>query len=557
MSVRCWLLLFAVGCGLCRPAQADLLIYKVPGQPGALPGTTPGAAPLDPSLLGGLPGGISLDNVLAGQLPAGLADMLAKRQGAAQAPGPVEMKMVFQGRFQINGRLVNYSHPGQRDAMVFQLEDRQRWPDAVGRPDGCEIVKCPTTQQEFVRRMGQAGKDPDAMMRSAVFALKKRPIGAPREFYDAVDKVLDAAPQHEAARRVRELKRQLDEPLPDNPTLEQELRSFVRRPEMKLVTSEHYVLLHDTPERPAKGERKSRSQRRLELLEQAYQTFVLFFVAQDVELDIPRERLKVVLFNDEKDYLDFEASLNPGLSSGAGFWDPARNTLFFNDRATSERYKSMQAIYDSLERQAEDAKKARTRAGDVVRFVKTLSVLIDVDRENSDIESVSHEATHQLAGSLGLLPGQVVIPDWVREGLANYFEIPADATWSGVGAINDQRLALYRALEEDRSHAGVDFIVGDQLFDYARTRNIEAQGYAQAWALTHFLLETRVRDLVSFYRMLGSMPPDVTLNPLLLSELFGRVFGDPAALDQQWRQSMRTLKTDVDRLKDLGGGGRS
>ncbi|MGQ0637555.1 MAG: DUF1570 domain-containing protein [Planctomycetaceae bacterium] len=553
MPVRLSLWLPAL-CGvvLCAaPADADFLIYKVPNRPGANAG-----AGGDPAAPGGLPGGVSLDNLPPGL--RGLVEASGRRAGGPPGAAPVEMKITFQGRFQVNGKLVNYSHPGQREPMIWQLEDRQRWPDAVGRPDGCEIVKSPTTQQEFAKKMGQAGKDPDAMLRTALYSLKKRSGGVPREFYDTVDKVLDVAPQYEAARRVRELKRHFDEPLPDNPALEQELRSYVRRPEMRIASSEHYLLLHNTPERPAKGERKSRAQRRLELLEQAYESFVLFFQSQDVELELPRERLKVVLFNDEEDYLELVASLNPALSSNAGFWDPTRNTLFFNDRHTGPRNKALQAMYDNLERAVDDAKKGRNRGGDTVRFVKTLDVLVDVDRENTDLESVSREATHQLAGSMGLLPRHVVIPSWVREGLAVYFEIPAEATWSGIGAITDQRLALYRALDEDRAQASVDSIVGDQLGDQARLRSFGSQGYAQAWALTHFLLETRVRELLAFYRMLGEMPPDVTLSPLLLSELFARVMGgDPRGVAQEWRQYMRSLKSDVERLKDLGGGGRS
>ncbi len=45
------------------------------------------------------------------------------------------------------------------------------------------------------------------------------------------------------------------------------------------------------------------------------------------------------------------------------------------------------------------------------------------------------------------IPRHVGIPSWVQEGLATYFEAPAGATWAGVGAVNEQRLALYKALD--------------------------------------------------------------------------------------------------------------
>jgi hypothetical protein len=182
-------------------------------------------------------------------------------------------------------------------------------------------------------------------------------------------------------------------------------------------------------------------------------------------------------------------------------------------------------------------------------------VLIAVEQENADITVVSHECTHQMAGNTGLLPRHVEIPSWIHEGLATYFEAPGEASWAGIGAVNQQRLAYYRALRDDRVHSNIDFIVGDQIFDYARTLGAKLHGYGQAWALTHFMLENHIKDFVLFYRMLGEMPPDVTLNPELLQEMFSRIFGsDHKSLDNEWRSYMRTLKTDLERLEEPEAG---
>jgi hypothetical protein len=57
--------------------------------------------------------------------------------------------------------------------------------------------------------------------------------------------------------------------------------------------------------------------------------------------------------------------------------------------------------------------------------------------------------------------------------------------------------------------------------------------------------------------MLGDMPPDVALNPRLLVDLFNSVFGsDHKALDLEWRQYMRSLKTDFERLEESSPGGK-
>src|SRR6202008_2671028 len=102
-----------------------------------------------------------------------------------------------------------------------------------------------------------------------------------------------------------------------------------------------------------------------------------------------------------------------------------------------------------------------------VQLADTLTMLIEVERENHDIEVVSHEATHQMAGNTGLLPRHVQIPSWVHEGLATYFESPREAAWSGVGAVNESRLRRYRGMERDKEHSNIQFITGDQIFDYA------------------------------------------------------------------------------------------
>jgi hypothetical protein len=174
-------------------------------------------------------------------------------------------------------------------------------------------------------------------------------------------------------------------------------------------------------------------------------------------------------------------------------------------------------------------------------------MLIEIEREESDITVVSHETTHQMAGNTGLLPRHVRIPNWVHEGLATYFETPHVATWAGIGAVNDERIAWYRALERDRVHSNIGFIVGDQIFNYADSLGEKLHGYGQAWALTHFLLENHFDEFMAFYRRLGEMPPDTFLSKDIINEVFDEsVPVSRDALDREWRSYMGTLKTDLD-----------
>jgi len=511
-------------------SRADFLIYKLGGgssKQGGGGGVPPGGMPP-----GGMPPGAPGAGMPPGARPPG-----GGTGGNAQKSTYDGPRIVLPGKIQVNGGptpTVSYTHPTLKDEpLYFRLTQ-------------VEILRAATPKDEYRRLLGQAGKDPDAVLKAALWALKK---GLLTDFYVGVNKVLENNPTHEAALRIMELKKQMDQSLPDNPATEAELRSIVGRTGMKVQASKHFLLLHDTDAKPEKGHRKNRATERLELLEKVYESFLLLFHAQDVQLDIPQERLKVVLFKEYNNFHEYATSLSPALASAAGFWEPIRNVSYFFDNSTTEESKGLKKEQVELQKVVEDAK--RNRDGDTIRFIKTINLLIAVEQENADITVVSHEATHQLAGNTGLLPRHVEIPRWVHEGLATYFEAPGDASWAGIGAVNELRLKYYRALKDDLVHSNIDFIVGDQIFDFARSHGAVLHGYGQAWALTHFMLENHIKEFVGFYRMLGEMPPDVALDPDLLKELFSRVFGsDHKALDREWRSYMRTLKTDFERLED-------
>jgi hypothetical protein len=447
-------------------------------------------------------------------------------------PG-TEAQMVLQGSTTVNpGGTITFTH-SKFGKIYFKLGET-------------EIKKVPTLGSQFQKQLGRAGATADARMKAADWALKH---GMLPQFYEAVEKALDADPQHQRATLVKKLREKMSAPIADSSQQEKELRQLVNRPEMKIKTSKHFMLLHDTPDRPAPNRRVPRADERLQLLEQVYESFLLRFYAHGVELTIPTERMKVVLFNDQKDYLYFATRLSPTLSSAAGFWDPNNNTSVFYDGGSTEGAKSMKRLNDLLQQMKKDAQKARgPNSADIVRTADSFGYVIEIAKENQDITVVSHEATHQMAGNTGLFPRFVRVPSWVHEGLASYFETPDGAAWGGIGAVNKQRLQWYRALEPDKVHSNIDFIVGDQIFDYAGSHASTLHGYAQAWALTHFCMERHFPEFIQFYRRLGEMPPDVIISQDVLTELFHTTVGDASKLDAEWRIYMRSLKTDLERV---------
>src|SRR5689334_17229637 len=246
---RMCLLAAALCCAFAVPARADFLIYDL-GAEG------------------------QLLTAVAGRMPDGADN---------------GTRIVLQGKVVVNpGGTVTYTHPGGAK-VHFKLGE------------GNEHKKAPTAKEEFNKKLGAAGRDTDSIMRAGIWAVKKAILP---EFYRAVDKVLDIDPKHEAALKVIELKKQMKGPLPENPETEKKFRAMVPRSGMKVALSKHFILLHDTPSKPDKESKKNktRAQERLDLLEKVYESFLLLFHAQDVQLDIPKERMMVVLFQSHDDF---------------------------------------------------------------------------------------------------------------------------------------------------------------------------------------------------------------------------------------------------------------
>jgi len=441
-------------------------------------------------------------------------------------------QVVLQGTSKVNpGKTVSFTH-AKFGGLVFAMDE-------------VDIREAPTLGQQFNKQVAKAKGDADAMFQAAIWALRH---GMLKEYYETVGKTLLLDPKHEASLKIKKLKREMG-PLPDsdNSRLEAELRTFCGKKNMKIATSDHFILLHDTPEKPGKP---SRSKQRLALLEQVYESFLLTFFSQGIDLEVPRERMKVVLFEQESDFKNFSVRVDASLIHALGYWSPLNNISVFFDHGSSEEFKLLAKAAKELEKLGKEIRGLTPEAKRIIRLGKALKVLVQILQEGQDIEVVSHEATHQLAGNTALFPRHVMTPRWVHEGLAAYFECPNNATWSGIGAVNGTRLESYRRLE-GHPLLTVEFIVGDSVFKLAASHRAQYEAYGQAWAMTHFMLSEHFVEFIKFYRRLGEMPPDVILGPDLLNTLFKEACGSNYdALDVEWRSYMNNLKTDIDKIID-------
>jgi hypothetical protein len=410
-----------------------------------------------------------------------------------------------------------------------------------------DMILVPSRKQQYQKQLSDAQKGgTEERLKLANWTIKN---GMVQEFYAAMDLVRQSDPENAIAKQVQDLKAKIAAPIADS-SEQQKYMADTLPPGMKFKTSDHYIIAYDTPD--------SKAQERLELVERVYETFLMFFAFKGRVLEPPTYRLMVTLFNEHQQYLDFSTRLDPSLNMAAGYWSPESNLAVFFAQGTYPALKRLRDESDKLEQVRKDLERQSVQnRGDIVRMSDTLKLLILVAVENQDLEVVTHEATHQIAGNCGLFPRRIRIPKFAQEGLAAFFESPQDASWSGVGTINKLRLEYYRALADkfnDREHSNIDFVISDQIYTRAASHGSVLHAYGQAWALTHFLMDKHFDELQQLWRNLARLPADMIVSETDLVRCFDDAFGkDRNKLDMEWRRHMSELKTDMDKLKEQYG----
>lgn len=124
-------------------------------------------------------------------------------------------------------------------------------------------------------------------------------------------------------------------------------------------------------------------------------------------------------------------------------------------------------------------------------------------------ETMIHEATHQVAYNIGLHSRVGETPRWVVEGMATVFE-PEGMRSASVGSlpkqrINWERYVVFQNFVQTKRRAPKSlrsFIESEELYDSA-----VLDFYAQSWALTFFLVETRPRNYSAYLKRIAARDP--------------------------------------------------
>ncbi len=178
-------------------------------------------------------------------------------------------------------------------------------------------------------------------------------------------------------------------------------------------------------------------------------------------------------------------------------------------------------------------------------------IVYDMDASGDNNENwrrnastVIHEATHQMAFNTGIHNRYCPPPLWVIEGLATLFEAPGvhdsrSSTQQGA-RVNRDRLRDYLAMISGK-HDGrlpAELTARDRFF---RTSPLAA--YAEAWAMTFYLVETQPRKFARYLALTASHAPFAPYSASGRLRDFTSVFGNDWRLfDSQFGRFMDTVK---------------
>jgi hypothetical protein len=160
------------------------------------------------------------------------------------------------------------------------------------------------------------------------------------------------------------------------------------------------------------------------------------------------------------------------------------------------------------------------------------------------VATIIHEATHQIAFNCGLQTRYADIPLWVSEGIAVYFETPDLSSargWRTIGAVNPARLTAFRQYQTRRGPGSLESLISDDR--RLRDSKQALDAYAEAWALTWFLMRQRPKQYEAWLKMLSEKKQLLWDKPETRLQEFKRFFGDDLGqLDAEFIRAMNKLR---------------
>ncbi len=262
-----------------------------------------------------------------------------------------------------------------------------------------------------------------------------------------------------------------------------------------VISSRHYVVC-------AVGEAKARAYG--DILEGLFRSFQSYFSIRGFKVDEPEFPLVAIVFPDKEFYARYAEADGMSVTKALAYYKGRSNRIALHEDAAKaaaqqSRVGPPRGLRGPFSQEGSELIPFRlplTAAGDSLAWGT-----VDGAFQNTMI----HEATHQAAFNSGLHSRIGGNPKWVVEGLATVFEAPGirnSSANAGVKTrINSDRFIRFGnyARSRRRPRSLESFISSDDSFE----GDIH-DAYAEAWAFSFFLIETRPRPYAEYLRTIAA-----------------------------------------------------
>ncbi len=124
------------------------------------------------------------------------------------------------------------------------------------------------------------------------------------------------------------------------------------------------------------------------------------------------------------------------------------------------------------------------------------------------INTVAHEGVHQLLHNVGVQTRTAQWPMWLTEGIAEYLSPTSTGQymrWKGAGTVNDFR--MFELEQFLKSTELLSKSPGTWMEELISSHQLDSQGYASAWLLTHYLAKLRPMQFRTYIQELQRLGP--------------------------------------------------
>ena len=247
--------------------------------------------------------------------------------------------------------------------------------------------------------------------------------------------------------------------------------------------------------------RKDQARQYAQLFEDIYRSFYVYFSTRGFTITEPEFPMVAIVFPDQASFARYAE--RDDIKAGRGLMG---YYLLTSNRVALFDSKKLQADLDGPEAWNDGPWLGATAGG-----------LAD---------TIIHEATHQVAFNTGIHSRIGQNPKWVCEGLATVFEAPGirkqSLSHDVSSRINGERYTHFQQYRKRRSARSLEkFVASDEMFSSATL-----DAYAQSWALTLFLLETRPREYAKLLKLIAARPPLAPYGPEERLQDFQQAFGN-------------------------------